>query len=142
MILLDTDHLSVLSHTGSPRAAALPVRLARSLDQPFGFTIVSVVEQFRGWSAEIHKARDLDRVVWAYGRLSDFVEFVRRMATFRFDNRAAEAYEALRRQKVRIGTMDLKIAAIALANGALLLSANLREFGKVPGLRVEDWLRP
>jgi tRNA(fMet)-specific endonuclease VapC len=37
--------------------------------------------------------------------------------------------------------MDLKIAAIALANDALVLSANLREFGRVPGLRVEDWLR-
>lgn len=39
----------------------------------------------------------------------------------------------------RIGTMDLKIAAIALANDATLLSRNLRDFGKVPGLRVEDW---
>jgi tRNA(fMet)-specific endonuclease VapC len=37
--------------------------------------------------------------------------------------------------------MDLKIAAVALTNDALLLSANLREFGRVPGLRVEDWLR-
>jgi tRNA(fMet)-specific endonuclease VapC len=38
--------------------------------------------------------------------------------------------------------MDLRIAAIALANDALLLSANQRDFGKVPRLRVEDWLRP
>ena len=36
--------------------------------------------------------------------------------------------------------MDLKIASIALANGVLLLSANLRDFEQVPNLRVENWL--
>ena len=36
--------------------------------------------------------------------------------------------------------MDLKIAATALVHGALLLSANLRDFRQVPGLMVEDWL--
>jgi tRNA(fMet)-specific endonuclease VapC len=41
---------------------------------------------------------------------------------------------------VRIGSMDLKIASIALTNGAFVLSANLQDFQKVPGLRVENWL--
>jgi tRNA(fMet)-specific endonuclease VapC len=36
--------------------------------------------------------------------------------------------------------MDLKIAATALVNDALLLSANRRDFERVPGLRVENWL--
>jgi tRNA(fMet)-specific endonuclease VapC len=36
--------------------------------------------------------------------------------------------------------MDLKIAATALVRGALLLSANRRDFDRVPGLRVENWL--
>lgn len=52
---------------------------------------------------------------------------------------AAAEFERLRKQRIRIGTMDLKIAAIALANNATLLSKNLRDFGKVPGLKVEDW---
>ena len=34
----------------------------------------------------------------------------------------------------------LKIAATALVNNALLLSANQRDFERVPGLRVENWL--
>jgi predicted nucleic acid-binding protein len=37
--------------------------------------------------------------------------------------------------------MDLKISSIALEEGALLLSANLRDFERVLGLRVENWLR-
>ena len=53
---------------------------------------------------------------------------------------AANECQHLRKQGVRIGSQDLKIAAIALWNDTLLLSANLRDFRKVPGLRVENWL--
>jgi tRNA(fMet)-specific endonuclease VapC len=54
---------------------------------------------------------------------------------------AGNRFETLRKQRIRIGTQDLKIASIALEAGALLLSANLRDFERVPGLRVENWLR-
>jgi tRNA(fMet)-specific endonuclease VapC len=52
---------------------------------------------------------------------------------------AANVFSRLRASRVRIGTQDLKIAAMALANDALLLSANLRDFSQVRDLRVEDW---
>jgi tRNA(fMet)-specific endonuclease VapC len=58
-----------------------------------------------------------------------------------FDEEAAGHYERLRRMKIPIGTMDLKIASIALANNAILLSRNLVDFKKVPGLDVEDWTK-
>jgi tRNA(fMet)-specific endonuclease VapC len=57
-----------------------------------------------------------------------------------FDERAADQFEALRAAKIRVGTMDLKIAAIALVKPVLLRSANRGDFGQVPGLRVENWL--
>lgn len=38
-----------------------------------------------------------------------------------------------------IGPNDLVIAATAMAHQALLVSANVREFRRIPGLRVEDW---
>ena len=37
--------------------------------------------------------------------------------------------------------MDLRIACIVLAHNATLLTANLRDFRKIPDLRVEDWLQ-
>jgi len=43
--------------------------------------------------------------------------------------------------KVRIGTMDLKIASIAKSLDVLLLTANEKDFSQVPGLRRENWLR-
>jgi len=38
-----------------------------------------------------------------------------------------------------IGPNDLMIAAIALANGLTVVTHNIGEFGRVPGLNVEDW---
>jgi len=56
-----------------------------------------------------------------------------------YTDAAAEQFEELRRLRPRIGAMDLKIAAIALSQDGLLLSANLKDFQRVPNLRVEDW---
>ena len=55
---------------------------------------------------------------------------------------AGVEYQRLRRLRVRIGTMDLKIAAIVLTHDATLLTKNLSDFRKVPGLKVADWTLP
>jgi tRNA(fMet)-specific endonuclease VapC len=57
-----------------------------------------------------------------------------------FDSKAADHFSKYRKARVRVATMDLKIAAIAISVGAILLSANLRDFQLVPGLDVQDWL--
>ena len=57
-----------------------------------------------------------------------------------FDEDAAVCFESLLSQRLRVGTMDLKIAAICIAHDAALLSRNRVDFEKVPGLRVENWL--
>ena len=59
---------------------------------------------------------------------------------FAVGDAAAAIYLGLRAQRIRIGTMDLRIASIVMSKGAILLSRNLTDFAKVPGLRVEDWL--
>lgn len=53
---------------------------------------------------------------------------------------AAQRFTALRKSGVKIGTMDLKTACIAIAHDALLLTANRLDFEKVPGLKFENWL--
>jgi len=55
------------------------------------------------------------------------------------DEAAAQRFAQLRQKKVRIGTMDLRTAAIALSRSTTLLSRNLADFQQVPGLVVEDW---
>lgn len=59
--------------------------------------------------------------------------------TSAFDTAAAAHFENLRKAKIRVGTQDLKIASIALASGATLLTRNTRDFARIPGLLFEDW---
>lgn len=60
-----------------------------------------------------------------------------------FDDAAAEKYgqirHALERAGQRIGAHDLELAAIALARELTLVTHNVGEFSRVPGLKHEDW---
>lgn len=58
----------------------------------------------------------------------------------RLDEEAADHFERLKHLRQKVGTQDLKIACIALAHDATLLSRNVQDFVSVPGLRVENWL--
>lgn len=55
---------------------------------------------------------------------------------------AADIRADLERRGVRIGPLDTLIAGHARSLGAVLVTGNLREFGRVDGLRVEDWAAP
>jgi tRNA(fMet)-specific endonuclease VapC len=77
--------------------------------------------------------------VETYRRLRRQLENYCRTPVLAFDEQAAGTWQRLRRARIRIGTMDLKIAAIALSHDATLLSRNLADFRQIPDLRVEDW---
>jgi tRNA(fMet)-specific endonuclease VapC len=139
VIILDTDHVNVLQTPGQTRVP-LTANMGGSLDQDFATSVITIEEQMRGWLALIHRLRDVDRQLPAYDRLVALFSFFARWKIVQFDQAAADEFKRLRGQRIRIGTMDLKIAAIALVSDALLLSANLRDFQQVPNLRVENWL--
>ena len=65
------------------------------------------------------------------------------LISFDFDDNAANHYAQIRAdlttQGNLIGGNDLIIAAIARANNAILITHNTSEFGRVQGLRIEDW---
>jgi tRNA(fMet)-specific endonuclease VapC len=70
-------------------------------------------------------------------------QFLERFQSLPFDDAAARIYGPLRADLERggatIGANDLLIASISLANGLTLVSHNVGEFSRVPGLMVEDW---
>lgn len=103
-------------------------------------TIVTVEEHLRGWMAELRRELSPHRQVQLYDKLGGQLDLFTRWVVLRWDEDAADLFVAFRRQGVRIGTQDLKIACIALAHDAVLLSRNLGDFRQVPGLRVENWL--
>jgi tRNA(fMet)-specific endonuclease VapC len=71
--------------------------------------------------------------------------FLAPLQSLAFDASAADCYVetrlALERAGHPIGERDLIIAATALAHGLTAVTANTSEFGRVPGLAVEDWSR-
>ena len=140
MFILDTDHMSVLEWGGRD-SAVLRERLADVPPGDVATSIISYEEQVRGWMEYVARARSLEQQVEAYRRLRGHLENYRQIPVLDFDARAAAELARLRKARLRIGLMDLKIAAIALARSATLLSRNLAHFQKVPGLKLGDWTR-
>jgi tRNA(fMet)-specific endonuclease VapC len=138
MYLLDTDHMSILERGGAD-ALPLTLRLSRVPDTEIVSCIVVYEEQMRGWLAEGAKARSGSRWTEAYSDLTDNLKIYCAMTLLPFDAVAAARFDMLQKSKIRIGTQDIKIAAIALANGATVLTRNTRHFSKVPDLLFEDW---
>ena len=139
MILMDTDHFSVLTDSRDSRHGKLVARLA-DVTEAVLIPVIAVEEQLRGWLAQIHRTRESRHLIYPYERLVRLIEALADWDIARWAEAEADVFERLRASRLRIGTQDLRIASIALANDALLLSANLRDFQQVPGLSVEDWL--
>jgi tRNA(fMet)-specific endonuclease VapC len=58
-----------------------------------------------------------------------------------FDAASAITYDGLLAKNLRIGMMDLRVAAIALTRTLTVLTRNLRDFDPVSGLKIEDRTR-
>lgn len=102
-------------------------------------TIVSYDEQTRSWLARISRCATQAELIVAYSRLHHHFRRFTEIEILPFDEPAAIQFQQLRSRKIRIGTMDLRIAAIAIANGAVLVTRNVADFGKIVDLTMECW---
>lgn len=137
--LLDTDHLSLWQSQQQPEFGNIARRLAREVPDDVVVSIVSYHEQLRGSLALINRARTTPAAVMAYERLRNVIEFYRPLLVQPFDATAGGVYDSLVAQRIRIGTMDLRISAIALSRKLIVVTRNTRDFGQVPNLVTEDW---
>ena len=101
--------------------------------------MITYEEQTRGWLSYIAKARNLDEQIIAYRKLEKHIATFAKLKVFGFDSESAVVFKRLRAEYPRLGTMDLKIAAIAIAKSATLLTRNLSDFENIANLQVEDW---
>lgn len=139
--LLDTDHASILHWPGGTEYAVLVAHLNLHAADGTGVSVVSFHEQMLGANNQISQARSSEELARGYERMFKGIDLFRRFPLVAFDKAAADAFDRLKRQKTRVGKMDLRIAAIAVAHGLTLVTRNVRDFGKVPGLRIEDWTK-
>lgn len=133
--ILDTDHISLYQRGD----ALVQNRVNMIPTERLAVTIISFEEQVAGRFAQIQRARSLMEAVAAYRLLQEALTYFARQEVLPFDETAAFYLQRLQQQRIRIGTQDLRIAAIALANGCTVITRNRRDFERVPGLSVEDW---
>ena len=105
-----------------------------------GITVITMWEQLRGRIAAANAAREgTPNLPLAYRLLQNTVSYYHGLTVLPFDAAAAEKLAQLRTQKMRGGTQDLRIAAIVLSVDGILVTANIRHFGAIPGLVSERW---
>ncbi|MBB6051748.1 type II toxin-antitoxin system VapC family toxin [Armatimonas rosea] len=138
MYLLDTDHITLLARSGE-EGERIRQRVLLAPEGEVSASIVSYEEQMRGWLAQLNRISAVNQQAIYYTRLEENLRFYNQIPLISFDTAVVEQFQALWVQRIRIGTMDLKIAATALAHDATLLTRNAKDFSKVPGLRLEDW---
>jgi tRNA(fMet)-specific endonuclease VapC len=138
MYVLDTDHLSLMQRNGLAGRRIL-ARLAGLSVAQVASTVISYEEQVKGRLLVLSQAQTAERVTSAYRGLQQIAEDYRSIALLPFDHTAFDTARQLRKRYRRLGAMDLKIAAIVLAQDAILLTRNRSDFGQIEGLRWEDW---
>lgn len=139
MYIFDTDHLGVLQRQRGLGFEKLITRLADSDQSLFYTTIVSFHEQINGWTKYIKNSVQAEKTVAGYWRLENILNDFSRAQVLPFSADAAEIFTELRSQKVRVATMDLRIASIAIANQMILLTRNTVDFERIPNVSIEDW---
>ncbi len=138
MLVLDTDHLTALGYD-SPPGRRLLARLSIA-DQEVATSAVNVDEQLTGLLAAVHQHKDPAHQMLPYAELVERMEFLTGFTILPWDDESIALFRDMKARKLATGTMDLKIGCVALAHDATVLTRNLVDFRRIPGLRVENWL--
>lgn len=134
LYILDTDIMTLYQY-GHPRVTQAV--LAHRLDE-LAIAVISVEEELTGWYTKLRQVRKREELASVYQRLSEAVPFLARFQILSFTESAIVRYESLRATHRNVGKNDLRIAAIAQEQDAVIVTRNARDFRRVPGLQIED----
>jgi tRNA(fMet)-specific endonuclease VapC len=132
--VLDTDVLTLWlrgQETIGARVAATP-------PQQLAVTIITMEEVLGGWYTQIRQARDDHQLARAYQAFHQAIEFSRSIRILPFDLPEIRRYRQLRTQHRRIGSNDLRIAAIVLEQRGILVTRNTTDFADIAGLQIDN----
>ncbi len=134
MFILDTDHLAIAQRQSPPAYEYFLQRVSQYDPLAFFVTIISFHKQVMGWNAYLSRAPNTAAVVRGYERLGRVLANFSMAQVLLFDEAAATVFDDFRARRVRIGVMDLRIAAIAFSRDMTVLTRNVSDFRRVPGL--------
>jgi predicted nucleic acid-binding protein len=137
MILLDSDIFTLLTYQ---RANVVRHYEAVPDDERLAVTAVTRIEILRGRTDSLLKAANEQELITAAKRLQATEEALNDFLVVHIDEQAAKHFRALLGQKkLKMRRPDMLIACIALANDALLITRNTKDFKKVAGLKLANW---
>ena len=135
LYVLDTDTLSLFSRGD----ALVTQKILSTSPLSLAVSIITVEEQISGWYDVLRKATTDERLALGYASLGQSIELLQNFRILPFTRDAIRRYRELLELKTNVRKMDLRITAIALEFEAILVTRNLRDFSRVPGLQIEDW---
>jgi tRNA(fMet)-specific endonuclease VapC len=135
LFVIDTDILT-LYYRGEPSV----VRNVDAHDPTdLAITIMTVDEQLSGWYTLTRQARQPKEIARAYYQLGEAVLRLAKWRILPYTETAIARVAQLKSLRLNVQLMDLRIAAIGLENGAVVITRNKRDFGRIPVLSIEDW---
>lgn len=137
--LLDTDHFSFLQRGSGREFNQLISRMSEFSSNEFAVSIISFHEQVMGAHSFINRAKTNRDITRGYTLLQDILQGFALASVLPFDTEAVTIFNQLKQKKVKVSTMDLRIAAIALSRNLILLTRNVADFNQISDLKVEDW---
>jgi tRNA(fMet)-specific endonuclease VapC len=137
----DTDHFGIFQQQSGLEFVRLKARLSQTPQESLFVPIISFHEQVLGWTAFLSRSTTQHNVIRAYTRLRAILRDFSESQIALFEPQAATIFDGLRAQRIRVATMDFWIASIALASDWTVLTRNVVDFARVPGLKFEDWCK-
>jgi tRNA(fMet)-specific endonuclease VapC len=135
LYVLDTDTVTLYGQGVEPVLS----RIDACPPDELAITVMTVEEQLAGWYTLLRQARRPADLEHGYRRQAEAIPFLARWAILPYSQTAMTRVTDWQKMKLGVGKMDLRIAAIALEHGAIVVTRNLRDFGRVPGVTAENW---
>ena len=137
MIILGTDVLSQLQRN-NPRVIE---RIETSNDSLF-ITLITKLEMLRGRIDYILKASSVQDILYAQELFVQTEVFLSRLPVLSISDASLSTFVKLQGMPGhrKVGRADLLIASITIANRATLVTRNTKDFNKITGLKVENWM--
>ena len=104
--------------------------------------IITAEEQLSGWYNSLRQAKSDERVIKSYVELGETIEFYALIRILPYNAEALAHYRRFLALNLNVAKADLRIAAIAIAHDAVVVTQNARDFARIPGLIVESWDDP
>lgn len=138
MIDLDSDIYSLYAHGNE----SIMCKMDQRRHEVVGLPVIVVEEVIRGRFNVIRQrqsAAKSELLLAAYERLAFTVKSVASFQILAYTSVAHALYQQWKKEKIKVPTQDMRIAAICVSQGYRLVTNNTRDFNLIPNLNLETW---